>query len=162
MTTTKTSIFLFCLFTLSISLWTCIDAIDFAQPATIQNAISIQGKLTKGNPSRVEVQISEVFNFSGVPRLIDALSVALIDDSGNEVALASKIQGVYNLDLAANLPVKVAYGTGYQIRVVLNNGEIYESVFDTLYPVTTPTELSVLKTQEVKTNTFGVEIRLIL
>ena len=96
MTTTKTSIFLFCLFTLSISLWTCIDAIDFAQPATIQNAISIQGKLTKGNPSRVEVQISEVFNFSGVPRLIDALSVALIDDSGNEVALASKIQGVYN------------------------------------------------------------------
>lgn len=154
--TTKTSIYLLCLWTLSISFWTCIDAIDFAQPATFQNAISIQGKLNKGNPSRVEVQISEVFNFSEVPRLIDALYVELIDDRGNKVALESKIQGIYKLDLGANQPVEVAYGAGYQIKVALNNGEIYESAFDTLYPVTTATKLSIQKTQKVKTNTLGV------
>ena len=76
-----------CSLYLSICLFTCIDPIDFSQPEAIQDAISIQGKLTKGNPSTINVQISEVFNFSGVSRRIDAKYMELIDDSGNSVEL---------------------------------------------------------------------------
>ncbi len=153
--TAKTFIYLLALFALSISLLTCIDTIDFVQSETIQDAISIQGKLTKGNPSQIEVQISEVFNFSGASRRIDAKYMELIDDSGNSVELVSKIQGIYTLDILPEMAVKVDYGKGYQIKTELNNGVIYESAFDTLYPITEATDLSVQKKQEVTTNNVG-------
>ena len=138
-----------------IMLFACIDTIEFDQPKAIENTISIQGKLTKGNPSRVAVQISEVFNFSEVSRLIDAKYVQLIDDSGNEVALISRIQGIYQLDILPEMPLKVEYGKGYQIKTELNNGEIYESTFDTLYPIVEPQDLTVRKVQELTTNLAG-------
>ena len=153
--TTKNFIALLCSLYLSSSLFTCIDPIDFAQPENVENAISIQGKLTKGNPSTIIVQISEVFNFSGVSRRIDAKYMELIDDSGNKVELVSKTQGIYTLDILPEMAVKVEYGKGYQIKTELNNGEIYESAFDTLYPIIEAKELSVQKKQEVTTNNAG-------
>lgn len=154
--TTRISIATFFLFSLSISLFTCIDTIDFAQPEAIQGAITIQGKLTKGNPSQIEVRIGEVFNFSETPRLIDAKYVELIDDRGNKLNLPSKVQGIYKLDILGEEALKVEYGKGYQIKTELNNGQLYESTFDTLYPVTTPLRLSSQKTQEIRTNALGI------
>jgi len=151
-----TRIDIICLLGLVISLFSCVDKIDFAQPEVIQNAIAIQGKLTKGNPSRVEVEISEVFNFSESPRLISAQYVELVDDSGNKVELVTKEQGIYQLDLLPDMAIDIAYGKGYKIKTALFDGTTYESEFDTLYPVTIPTDIATQKVQELKVNEFGV------
>lgn len=133
----------------------CVDPIDFEQAASVQNGISIQGKLVKGNPSKVNVQIKEVFSFAGVPRLIDAKDVIIVDDKGNSLALKSSKQGLYNLDIPENNDFEVAYGKGYQIKVELNNNEVYESTFDTLYPVLPPTEIRTLREEISIVNNAG-------
>lgn len=154
--TVKKTILIFCLLSLTSSLLTCVDVIDFTQAGTIQESITIQGRLTKGNPSHVAVQISKIFNFREAPRLIDVKYVELIDDTGNKVELISNAQGIYKLDLPDNGAVEVVYGKGYQIKTEFFNGQIYESSFDTLYPVTVPMDLTAQKMQKISTNVSGL------
>ena len=63
-------------------LTTCRETIDFETPNTIKNAIFIDGKITKGNPSTVLVKIGQVFDFATNPSLLLAESVQIIDESG--------------------------------------------------------------------------------
>lgn len=133
----------------------CVDPIDFERAENAQNGFSIQGKLLKGNPSRVDIQINEVFTFTGAPRLVDAKTVEIADDEGNALALNSQEQGIYYLEIPANDDFKVTYGKGYQIRIELNNNEIFESTFDTLYPILPPKEIHVATEKKKIVNNAG-------
>lgn len=146
------------LFLLILLVIACVDPIDFEQADAVQNGLSIQGKLVKGNPSRVNIQIEEVFSFASVPRLIDAKQVEIIDSEGNSLPLDSKKQGIYTLEISENNAFEVAYGKGYQIRIELNNNEVYESALDTLYPIFAPKEIRTVR-EEISTlnNAGGVD-----
>lgn len=121
---------------------TCQELIDFETPDTIKNAIFIEAKLTKGNPSTVFVKIGQVFNFTTNPSLLLAESVEILDESGQSLALTSREQGIFKLSIPNNHPTfKIDYGHGYKIRLQLKNQEIYESSYDTLYQVPEMTDL---------------------
>ncbi len=119
-----------------ILLSTCQELIDFEPPETIKNAIFIEGKLTKGDPSTVFVKIGQVFNFVSNPSLLLAESVEILDESGQALALTSREQGIFKLNIPNNHPTfKIDYGQGYKIRLQLKNQAIYESSYDTLFQV---------------------------
>lgn len=125
---------------------TCQEVIDFEPPETIKEAIFIEGKLTKGNPSFVQVKIGQVFNFTGNPSLFLANFVELIDALGNTLSLNIKEHGIFTLEIPEDHPTfKVSYGAAYKIRLQLKNGATYESAYDTLYSVPEPTDLSISK-----------------
>lgn len=132
----------FCLAILS----NCQESIAFEKPETIKETINIQGKLTKGSPSQIEVKIQQVFNFIESPSLFFADYVHLIDEEENVVVLKSRAQGIFKLDIPADHPTfKIDYGKAYKIKLQLRNGSTYESAYDTLYQVPTPTDLTLDK-----------------
>lgn len=136
-----TLIFLGLLFT------TCRDTIEFAVPDTIKDAIFIEGKLSKGEPSTVFVKIGQVFNFTTNPSLFLADNVEIIDESGQALELTSKEQGIFKLAIPKDHPTfKIEYGHAYKIRLQLKNQAIYESTYDTLYQVP---EMADLKSDKI-------------
>lgn len=137
---------------------TCVDQIDFERPETIEGGIAIQGKLTKGNPSFVNLSIRKVFGFkfdSG-PRQIAAQSVHLIDEDKNQLELSSIEAGIYTLEIPDNHPTfKVDYGKAYKVNIVLRDGRTFESTYDTLYAVPLPTDLKANKQSVSSINAIG-------
>lgn len=141
---------------LGILLTTCQETIDFKTPDTIKNAIFIEGKLTKGEPSTVFVKIGQVFNFSTNPSLLVGESVEIIDESGQSLSLISRAQGIFQLNIPNDHPTfKVGYGKAYKIRVQLKNQETYESSYDTLYQAPVPTDLNFQKVSKNVQNATG-------
>lgn len=143
------------IFLLNLLFSSCIDRIEFNEPDALKNAISIQGKLTKGNPSQIRVQISNTFDFANTQRFITAKSVELINQEGGILDLKTKRQGIYELEIPENHPTfKIDYGKGYQLKVQLITGELIESAFDTLYPVP---EIASLNVEKYVQETFNFE-----
>ncbi len=141
---------------LGILLSTCQEVIDFETPDTIKNAIFIEGKLTKGEPSTAYVKIGQVFNFSTNPSLLVGESVQIIDESGQALSLNSREQGIFRLNIPNDHPAfKVDYGKAYKISVRLKNQETYESNYDTLYQAPAPTNLNFQKTFKNVQNAAG-------
>ena len=138
--------YIYSLLIFSILLVNCQEKIDFEPPKSIKNAIFIEGKLTKGTPSTVFVKIGQVFNFSANPSLLLAQSVHLMDESGQSLELKSREQGIFKLTILDDHPTfKIAYNKAYKLRVQLNNQEIYESAYDTLYQVPEIADLKIKK-----------------
>lgn len=140
----------------------CVDKIDFERPETIEGGIVIQGKLTKGNPSVVNLSIRKVFGFkfdSG-PRQIAAQSVHLLDEEENQLELSSIEAGIYTLEIPDNQPnFKIEYEKAYKVKIVLRDGRTFESTYDTLYAVPTPTSLRANKQEIDALNTIGELIK---
>ena len=133
-----------CLSLILIGLSACLERIDFARPDSIKNGIAIQGKLTKDNPSKVEVSIRKIFDFESNPRFLPAKSVHIIDENNKELELITRATGKYNLEIPNDHPFfKVEYEKGYKIRVVNADGRVFESHFDSIFPVPKPRKLRV-------------------
>jgi len=146
-----------CLFVIILLQVNCREAIEFEVEETLKNTLVIQGKLIKGEPSKVEVKIGEVFDLSTNPSLLLAEFVQIIDDANNNLDLQTKQQGVFNLDIPKNHPnFKVDYGRAYKIRLQLKNGDFYESTFDTLYPVPQMEELKIGKKDKTIVRSDGL------
>ncbi len=135
----------------------CLEQIDFDVPADLESAIVIQGKLVKGDPSTVRVEVSALFSFSGSSRrLIDVREVALLDETGAALTLPAIDIGVYALEIPANHPTfAVESGRAYRVRVVTQDGRTYESLPDRLYPVPQATALSAEIIEEEVFNAEG-------
>lgn len=126
----------------------CLDEIDFASAETIDEAIAIQGKVVKANPSYISVTIRGVFNFMDVPRLLDARLVTVEDESGNTVELPTGADGVFYLEVADNDPnFKIDYGKSYKINVSTFDNRNYSSSLEELLPAPSVEDLTVAKTQ---------------
>jgi len=131
--------FLFC----CLLFFSCRDVIEFETPNSIKDAIFIEGKLTKGDPSTVQVTIGQVFDFTTNPSLFLADFVQIIDEAGTTLELDTKRQGIFTLSIPKDHPeFQVDYGSAYKLRLQLRNGNIYESAYDTLYPVPIMTNLT--------------------
>ena len=126
----------------------CLDEIDFSSAETIDEAIAIQGKVVKANPSYISVTIRGVFNFMDVPRLLDARLVTVEDESGNTVELPTGADGVFYLEVADNDPnFKIDYGKSYKINVSTFDNRNYSSSLEELLPAPAVENLTVAKTQ---------------
>jgi len=148
----------FLFFLLTLLFPCCLDEFNFERPDSIKGAVSIQGKLTKGNPSHVKVILREVFDFFNTPRFLSASKVYLIDESGNELLLTTRRQGFFNLDIPIDHPFfKVDYGNKYKIRVEGLKGTDYESEYDELFPAPIPDDFYVQETTIEFLDQFGKE-----
>ncbi|MFK7983528.1 MAG: DUF4249 family protein [Saprospiraceae bacterium] len=126
----------------------CLDEIDFASAGTIDEAIAIQGKVVKANPSYISVTIRGVFNFTDVPRLLDARLVTVEDESGTTVELPTGADGIFYLEVPDNDPnFKIDYGKSYKINVSTFDNRNYSSSLEELLPAPVIEDLSATKTQ---------------
>ena len=116
----------------------CRETIDLLPKKDQLEGISIQAKLVKGNPSVANVIVERVFTFSGESRKpLPIVAVSIFDETGQEFFL-SKNNSVSDFigfiyDEPTAFPVQ--HFKKYACRVVLLNGAIYESAFETLLPV---------------------------
>ena len=126
------------LFLIVISLFGCLDTINFERPDTIENGIAIQGKLTKGNPSTIRVTIKELFNFLERDDLLNVQSVLLQDELGNEISISSSRDGIHE-QVLVNFPIE--YGVGYKVIVNTFDNRRFESSLESILPVPSPEKL---------------------
>ena len=147
----------FLLFTSGIiGLSSCLDEIDFASADTIDDAIAIQGRVVKADPSYISVTIRGVFNFQDVPRLLDARLVTVEDESGNVVELPTRADGIFYLEVPDNDPnFTIDYGKSYKINVSTFDNRNYTSSLEELLPAPAIEDLTVQLTQIESTDANG-------
>ncbi len=123
----------------------CLDEIEFEKAtSSLDDAILIQGKLIKDDSSFVLINVSNIFNFSDSPKPIDTRNVYLLNDQGEKIEIPSNATGLHYKKFAANQTAfQIEYGIAYKVQVETFNNQMYESAFEVLYPVPTPTDLKV-------------------
>jgi len=127
---TSVKIFL-CFFLLS-----CQDKIELGVPAGIDDSISVQGKLIKGNPSVVQVSIERIFVFDASNRLVLVDNMSIEDTEGNLKLLEKKDLINYAVDIPENdSEINVEFNKAYRININLADGTALQSEYATLLPL---------------------------
>lgn len=148
--------FLIGLLSMSIFTGACVDRIDFARPQTLEDAIAIQGRLVKGNPSRVNVTIRKVLDYKSAPRFVKVHSVTLIDDLGNTIDLETKAEGIYYQTIREETSTSsISTDRTYKIKVETFSNLIFESEFEGIVSAPTPTDLSAHRIKKEGRNVIG-------
>ena len=125
------------LFLLALLAFACLDEIDLAVDQGFDETIAIEGRIVKGNPSRVLVGISRLFDFAPDSRkALVVLDAVIRDSKGNELPLELSDRGRYSAEIPADHPTfKVVYFESYQIDIRMANGKRYVSDLEPLLPV---------------------------
>ena len=106
----------------------CVEKIDLDPPTGLTEAIIIQGRAVLGDNSRVELQVSRLFDFSADSRLsLNVKDVVFFDDQGNEMELESVNQGEYNTPITSSSPIQLEVGRSYGIRLATFDNRSYIS-----------------------------------
>lgn len=135
----------------------CIDEIDFGVPQPMP-VPTIQGQLTLGDPSRVEVLVETIFETnSSLPRPQVSARVKLLDDQGGEISLEHAGNGLFTADIPVGSPdIDIRVGGRYQIEVRLPDQRIFQSEPDEIYPVPQADDLSVRPSSRTELSEAGV------
>ncbi len=136
---------------------TCIKEIDFEFEREAIGSVVIQGRIVKGDPSFVRVNLSLLTDF-GVGSLpaIEVEELLLLDDRGNEIVLETDRPNSYFRVLDDDSAITPEVGVGYQIRATLADGRIIESEPDVLPPNQGPVDLGFLSGVELVFNGIGL------
>jgi hypothetical protein len=121
----------------------CLDKINLDIPKGTEATIVIQGKLLKGNPSVISVNIRRLFDFTSASRdQVAVREVLLIDEEGRSVELESPSLGYYELEIPENASwFSIETGQSYQLRVATLDGRTYESMMEPLLATPEPAGL---------------------
>lgn len=127
--------------------WSCLDEIALSVPKGTDELLVIQGQVIKGNPGRITVSVSRLFNFTSDGRQsVNVRDVILSDDTGNEIEIPSIDLGIYELRLAENdARFRVEEGKSYQLTIRTFDGRTYVSGFERMQPLIQADSLSVRK-----------------
>jgi len=137
--------------------WGCLEQIDLEVDPQFQRNTVIQGKLVIGNPSKVFVRISRLFDFTANGREnVLVRYVRLFDDQGNEVDLIrGEVVGNYSLELFPDDPrMTIEEGRSYHIEISTFDGNIYRSEPETIRPVP---KVANLTYREIQKEIIGVD-----
>lgn len=135
-----------------IGLGSCLTEIELAAPPTAANNLAITATLLKSSPSVIDVNVSQVDNFSGfsAPIPVNDAQVFLVDEQGGGVSVPLQFEGIYRLVIPENGGgISIEEGRSYQLQVNTVEGKTYTSTFETLQPVPKASGLSYeLETRE--------------
>lgn len=138
------------------SLPSCVEKIDLDPPSNLTEAIVIQGRAVLGEPSRVEMQVSRLFDFSADSRLaLNVKDVIFRDDQGNSMTLEPVNQGEYNTIIDAASPVQLEVGRSYGLELSTFDGRSYTSELDILTENNSVQDVSFGLAEEFVENTIG-------
>jgi len=149
---------LFVAVSFSILFVSCVDEINFEVPNDFSDSIVIQGRVVKGDPSFIEVDVSRLFDFS--PESRQSLSVdevIIMDEAGNQMELTTLIPGSYVQILDEASPIQAEVGKSYSIRVRTFDGRTFESSPDMMMPNQAPDRLNLSMVTERVINNAGSE-----
>ena len=114
----------------------CVDEIPLDISKGFRDNIVIQAKLVKGNPHRVEVRLSQLFDFTVQSRSTVRGKSALIRNRNEQtLPLKFRADGFYALDIPANSSAfEINDYDEFQIEVVDNFNRVFQSTFEPLMP----------------------------
>lgn len=134
----------------------CIDKIDLEIPTGAEDALAIEGRIIKGDPSFVALSVNRLFNFDGESRSNLALrKVTLIDSDNVSLELRSSDNSVYRAEIEEDSPIDVQVGKSYKIRVELFDNRIFESDLEELVATPDIVDLNVAIQEDVETGITG-------
>lgn len=110
----------------------CLDPIDLESPPGQSDAVVVQGKLIKGNPSFLEVTIQKIFTFDATSDLINVSGVQLIAESGPTAEIKKIADGFYRTEFINENAFDLQEDDAYKIKVTLFDGRVIESSFEEL------------------------------
>ena len=122
---------------LTLSLFGCLDEIDLPINRGFTTSFVFQGKLIKGNPSKIELYVDRLFDFTAEGRSVPPRMtlVVLRNTKDQEIELKFISNGLYEAVLP-NDPnsFEVDYNIGYQMFIQDVNGNTFESEFESIIP----------------------------
>lgn len=135
----------------------CLDPIELDIPRGESEAVVIEGKLIKGEPSSIEVSVQRIFVFDGSSRILKINAVSLISEDGAVTKLDRDASGEFSQDFGPDNPFDVSFNERYKIRVELFDGRIVESAFEAVQSVKANDEVDLtLQDREVFSEDRGV------
>ena len=118
----------------------CLDEIMFTSDATNEQNLVIEAKLIRGNPSTIQVQVSQIAtleieaNAQIIP--VEVKEVQLINNLGESLNLQRRDIGAYQAAIFPNSSLfSVAVGQEYQVQVLTLEEDEIASTFEPLLPV---------------------------
>jgi len=135
----------------------CIDPIDLEIGDEFSDSLVLQGRIVKGEPSFIEVNVSRLFDFSPESRQpIGIDEVIVFDDQGNQIELTTRSPGSYREVLDSSSPIQAVVGRSYMVRAKTFDGRTIESNFDDMLPNMDPIGLSFMEVDDLFPNTNGI------
>ena len=128
----KPKIFILCLLVFT----SCLDEISFQTDDSNDGNLVIQAKLSKGNPSIIEVQISKISTLQdgevASPIVVNVERVQLTNDLGQTLELTQLTEtGVYFEEIFDDSALfSVEAEQSYQLQILTEQGEEIVSTFE--------------------------------
>jgi len=120
----------------------CVDRIDLDIDSGGVIDIAIDAKLVYGDTSRLEVTLSEVFDFDGTSRLIIARTVELLSNSGESFTIIKPRGGVYFVSLPGpDTDMVIDPNQMYKLNIQLASGDMIETNFQNLERISSENKL---------------------
>lgn len=115
----------------------CITDIDFEVPGTVQDAIVIQGKVIKGDPSIVDIQVVNAFDFTGQSPTI-FVSEAILENItlGQSISLPTTDFNARGALIPEGDPnMSINFTDEYSLTVRSAKGDVFVSTPERLFAV---------------------------
>jgi len=127
-----------------LSLIGCLDPIELKIPEGFDETLVIQGALTKGSPSSIELTVTRLFDFT-VESLtrVNVSEVILSDGEGNSVEIDRVGTGLYRTIFDESHPIEIEFNKSYKIDLRTFDGRSYASSLEPLLPVPKVDSLSI-------------------
>ncbi|GET34375.1 hypothetical protein PbJCM13498_32380 [Prolixibacter bellariivorans] len=108
----------------------CVE--PFNPPITnYRDLLVISGTLTD-EPGTQTITVSKTSSYTDSAYIPEnGCSVTVLDDKGNIVAYSEEGEGKYTAEFTSD---ELQHGTAYKLRVIDNDGDVYESDYQTLNP----------------------------
>jgi len=138
----------------------CLDEIDFDVPAENQTSLVIQGRLVKGNPHNIKIEVERLFDFNGGSSNIRVQYVRVTNDLGQSIDLPNSSLGIYEMPIPVDDPdFEIRTGGSYMVTVQTLDDRKYESNFEILHPVPKVAGITPVAIQREVITGIGTEFR---
>ena len=122
---------------LVVLLWGCLDKIELEVPKGFETTFVIQGSVIVGNPSKVNINASRLFDFtSNSVQSVNVRSVIIEDENGNQIEIPPTDEiGTYEATVFANNPnFSFEEGKSYRLLITTFDNRNFASAFETALP----------------------------
>jgi len=120
----------------------CLDEIELDVPRGESEAVVVEGRLIKGNPSSISVSVQRIFAFDGTSSVLKINNVDLFTESGSVIDLVKDADGEFSQVFDDNNPLEILSTERYKLRVELFDGRVVESDFQEIQTTNAEDQLS--------------------
>ena len=115
----------------------CIDIISVSLEEDNPQKVVVQASIRKGNPSIIEVYLSQSADFLKITNAIQisGARVKILDKAQKSIDVIEREPGFYQTSWTNNGDFNIERGESYQLEIEMPDGKIYHSEFEPIYAV---------------------------